>query len=335
MLLLPQTSFSTPEWKAALTSATKEERDALYVCIADAFSITHIAINAPIPLAVDGVEGSTHENILRAPLNLTPVYGDFGPLAAGSNALPTPKELASSLWVSAKQYGILQTWAPLHTMFSRGNIKEKARILDLQSVQTAVDEGRADGRGCSAVDLYAGIGYFVFSYAKAGVDKVYCWELNPWSVEGLRRGAEGNQWSVGVVKNNEVDSFEEDAGKRIVVFEANNETAAAVLNKAKHHIPPVRHVNCGLLPTSRGSWRTAVEIIDSEAGGWIHLHENFLAKDIEVKGKETLKEIQGILDENTHQSRRTAILEHIERVKTYAPGVWHCVLDIFVPPKNG
>ena len=42
-------------------------------------------------------------------------------------------------------------------------------------------------------DLYAGIGYFAFSYAKAGVGKVLCWEINPWSVDGLRRGAGGKQ----------------------------------------------------------------------------------------------------------------------------------------------
>jgi tRNA G37 N-methylase Trm5 len=51
-----------------------------------------------------------------------------------------------------------------------GNIKEKARILGLpkhhlEKFPTPV----------TVVDMYAGIGYFSFSYAKAGVDVVLCW----------------------------------------------------------------------------------------------------------------------------------------------------------------
>jgi tRNA wybutosine-synthesizing protein 2 len=323
MLLLPQHAFSTPEWKLVFAATTPAEQHALFFCIADAFSVTHIASNAPIPLKAETPTSTASENILRAPLNLTPLFGDFG----------TGENFNAALWVATKQYGILQTWAPVHTMFSRGNVKEKARILDLASVHAAVEEGKTDGRGCAAVDLYAGIGYFAFSYVKAGVNKVYCWELNPWSVEGLRRAAEGNKWSVGVVKDGEADSFlNREQVKRITVFEMDNERAAETVKKSRHRIPPIRHVNCGLLPTSKGSWRTAVEVVDPGLGGWIHVHENFRVDQITEKGQETVLEIQGIIDRGIGRNGRTAVLEHIEKIKTYAPGVMHCVLDIYITP---
>jgi tRNA wybutosine-synthesizing protein 2 len=323
MLLLPQHAFATPEWKRVFAATAAAEQHALFFCIAEAFSATHIASNAPIPLDVVTTPSTTSENILRAPLNLTPLFGNFG----------TGENFNAALWVSTKQYGILQTWAPVYTMFSRGNIKEKARILHLASVHAAVEEGKADGRGCAAVDLYAGIGYFAFSYAKAGVSKVYCWELNPWSVEGLRRGAEGNKWPVSVVKFGHANSFlMQEKATRISVFEMDNVHAAGIVKKTRDRIPPIRHVNCGLLPTSRGSWRTAVEIIDPELGGWLHLHENFRVDQITEMGQEVVLEIQGILDHGSFSSGTTALLEHIEKLKTYAPGVMHCVLDISITP---
>ncbi|KAK6858721.1 S-adenosyl-L-methionine-dependent methyltransferase [Apiospora arundinis] len=83
-------------------------------------------------------------------------------------------------------------------MFRRGNIKEKARVLSFHEPTDPSLHHRAMSLGelCNkwAVDMYAGIGYFVFSYAELGM-RVLCWELNPWSVEGLRRGALANGWS--------------------------------------------------------------------------------------------------------------------------------------------
>ena len=134
------------------------------------------------------------ENILRSPVNLTPLYGDFGSTPTPQTiSNPTATDFANALWVTARQNGIWQTWAPLYTMFSRGNVREKARILNLPTLTTGLDTASA------AVDLYAGIGYFAFSYRKSsqalekGIKQVLCWEINPWSVEGLRRGAEMNK----------------------------------------------------------------------------------------------------------------------------------------------
>lgn len=180
----------------------------------------------------------------------------------------------------------------------------------------------------SAVDLYAGIGYFAFSYAKAGVGRVLCWEINGWSVEGLRRGAEANGWGVRVV-NGEMECGEE----RLVVFQESNEQAARRIEGMRDSIPPVRHVNCGFLPSSKESWETAVEVLDPVQGGWIHAHENIAVKDIDSR-KKTIVEIFAALAEKHHGCHpvRQVHCEHLERVKDYAPGVVHCVLDISIIP---
>jgi tRNA wybutosine-synthesizing protein 2 len=188
------------------------------------------------------------------------------------------------------------------------------------------------------VDLYAGIGYFAFSYAKAGVSKVLCWELNGWSVEGLRRGSEENGWRVEVVKEGQeareysLEEVVKDPETKLVVFHMSNEHASPIIQRVRSSIPPIRHVNCGLLPSSRLSWLTAVRALDPEMGGWIHIHENLAIKEIEERGVEIVGEIQGLLDQWANGEMRKAVMEHVERVKTYAPGVMHCVLDVRVEP---
>jgi tRNA wybutosine-synthesizing protein 2 len=222
-------------------------------------------------------------------------------------------------------------------MFSRGNIVEKARLLALPVMIESVtrsgsESGAADG-GCTAVDLYAGIGYFAFSYRKAGVEKVLCWELNPWSVEGLVRGAGMNGWSavrMGVATDaNDMDMGTETAEADFLIFQESNELASGRIEQLRATIPPIQHVNCGLLPSSRGSWRTAVRAVDRVLGGWVHLHENLAVVEIGRKAKEIVQEIWRLAEK---EGRGIVRFEHVERVKTYAPGVMHCVLDIWIGP---
>ena len=243
LLLLPAGSFASPLWESYLASLPSVTLSAFYAHLATSLCATHLAVNAPIPSS----------SALRSPTGLTPLYGSF-----------------EDLWVSTVQSGIYQTWAPAHTMFSRGNVKEKARVL-----------GFGDVAGERVVDMYAGIGYFAFSYAAAGASRVFCWELNEWSCEALVRGARFNGWSVAVVKGGERWV---DGGERIVVFLEDNNFAGERL----HGMRGVRHVNAGLLPTSRGGWGTALEIIDGELGGWIHVHENMGISEIKVKTEEVV-----------------------------------------------
>ncbi|KAG7285451.1 hypothetical protein NEMBOFW57_010079 [Staphylotrichum longicolle] len=302
------------------------------------------------------------ENLLRAPTSLHPLHGAFGPSvsssssASSSSSPPTPSDFAAALWVTTKQNGLHQTWAPLHTMFSRGNVKEKARLLAFHSSAPPSPSQQQHPRhprhprrllparalrGKWAVDLYAGIGYFTLSYAALGL-RVLCWELNPWSVEGLRRGARMNGFEVRVVTPRAASPGEEEAemdmealfsdGAQIVVFLEDNAFAARRVREAHARglvkRDEVVHVNCGFLPSSEGVWRDAFGMVGGE--GWLHLHENVGVGEIEGrKGA-----VQGLFDgwarEDGEEKGKEATVEHVELVKTYAPDVWHCVFDVFI-----
>lgn len=348
LLLPPSTSFNL----STILSRLQVPKDfsSLYPLLCEVFNVTHIALNAPIPGSAPSQPNidKTHEpkqykqfcedgdghspNILRSPTGLTPLYGDFGPAFAPSQN-PTVRELSSAFWCTAQQNGIFQTWAPRYTMFSRGNISEKARILTLASLEE--DCLRVAPSLTSAVDLYAGIGYFAFSYAKAGVGRVLCWEINPWSVEGLRRGATKNRWAARIVKSGEDYPGSAGDGERLLIFEESNEYTATRIKTLRPSIPPVRHVNCGLLPTSLNSWKVAVQVLDPSQGGWVHVHENIAKKDIEVRKDKILGVFNDLTEKHLKASSSKCWqvkCEHIEKVKSYAPGVMHCVLDIAILP---
>ena len=339
LLVLVASDFSILEAATGLNHSSIEF-SSLYEILCESFKVTHIASNAPIPanlLAKPNVEGTItgqHQldhvdhppvNILRSPTELTPLYGDFGPTLPVNHIL-TDADLQSAFWCNARQNGIFQTWAPRYTMFSRGNVKEKARILELDSLNE--ERLRREIQEVSAADLYAGIGYFAFSYAKVGVGKVLCWEINPWSVEGLKRGAEANKWNVYIIKRGDSIDLGKYQSARLVVFEESNEYAAGRIDAIRDRILPVKHVNCGYLPSSKDSWETAVQVLDS-TGGWIHTHENIAKRDIEGRRAEIVDIFEGLARKRFEAKVEC---ERVELVKSYAPGVMHCVLDIAISP---
>jgi tRNA wybutosine-synthesizing protein 2 len=330
LLLLPATTFSAPCWPDLLSKIPKAQLTELYASICAAFKTTHLALEGPIPST-----SSTGTNILRSPSNLTSLHGDFGPaLPSSPEHSPTISDFENAFWCSTSQNGIAQTWAPRYTMFSRGNLSEKKRVLELKSL-TKEELGGTDPRETSAVDLYAGIGYFAFSYVMAGVGKVLCWELNPWSVEGMRRGAEKNGCGSKIIDRDEVMEPRNEGElerERLLVFQENNEKAGERVQRMRDHIPPVRHVNCGLLPTSSGSWAIAVQALDPLQGGWIHAHENVRARDIEQKKEEIVERFKALVHVHYGSQRFSITCSHVETVKSYGPAINHMVFDIAVLP---
>lgn len=350
MVLLPSGSFITAPWTQMLASVSSEFRDELWRMILhnigekSSEKTTHLAVNDGIPLTLASQSGtnSSHqkdqENILRSPIGLRTLYGDFGRPEINGHSV-SDEDFARAFWASTKQNGIYQTWAPRWTMFSRGNVKEKARLLAFHEQQQQAGERahrmrpRSALKGTWAIDLYGGIGYFVFSYAKLGM-RVLCWELNPWSVEGLRRGACANGWSVKVVKGDELSRPTAElvsAEDMIVVFLENNDQAARRVRELRSHglDLPVTHVNCGLLPRSDDSWQAAREILGEEGAGWLHLHENVAVKDIQGR-KAEIQSAFDDWDQCDGGGDRSASVEHVELVKTFAPNVWHCVFDVYI-----
>lgn len=332
LALLPAGSFTNPAWLAVLQSHGEKTCSLLWSLILKELSkdgrgtVTHLAINEGIPLRKDG--DGEEENVRRSPSGLRMLSGDFGPSDVRGEQ-PTAMEFEDALWVGTKQNGIHQTWAPRWTMFSRGNIKEKARLLDF---------GSRRAKDCWAVDLYAGIGYFTFSYASLGM-RVLCWEINPWSVEGLRRGAAANRWSIKVIQGDDLTQPLEHhlAGhEQIIVFLESNEEALRRVKELQGmglaHV--IEHINCGFLPTSAPIWKPALEIAHLSSGDktWLHLHENVGVHDIESRRQA----VQVKFDEwcAAEGSARIPVAGHVEQVKTFAPGVWHCVFDVHITRSN-
>ncbi|KAL4931549.1 tRNA(Phe) (4-demethylwyosine(37)-C(7)) aminocarboxypropyltransferase [Aspergillus undulatus] len=360
MLLLPQNAVThPPPWGSLYESLNHDQRQALYASIASAFSrfgVTHIAMNAPIVLT----DRQGHENRMRSPVGLVPLYGDFGPAIAGNgeDTQPTEDDYERAFWVRTVQnHGIVQIWAPLYTMFSRGNITEKARILGHASVFEGLDEGSlggGDGVGDVAViDMYAGIGYFVFSYLKRGVKRIWGWEINGWSVEGLRRGSVENGWGCKVVKVHSDGKLSTPVSDlvealrdtdRIVIFHGDNGFAADVMGQVRAAMEgrqawtSIRHANLGLLPSSEGSWDNACKIVDKGKGGWVHVHENVDVQQIEGKRGEIAAVLGSIWTGSASlpvDLKGRAECQHVEQVKTFAPGVMHCVFDVRLSSHQG
>jgi tRNA wybutosine-synthesizing protein 2 len=325
MLLLPSGSFEDEQWRRLQLDG--QEFNPLWEKILELVGkregkgkLTHLAINNGIPLLKVGEDRG--ENLLRNPTGLRILYGDFGPVL-NHEAVPSLKDLEEAFWVSTKQNGITQIWAPRYTMFSRGNIKEKARILNFhKSERQRQSRDVSELMGDTAIDLYAGIGYFVFSYVKMGMGRVIGFELNPWSVEGLRRGAQANGLSIQVVKSGQPWVPGEET---IIIFEEDNAVAPSRLSgRNRSFLGSIRHVNCGLLPSSEGSWEIALGLLPTT--GWLHLHENVGVNDIESRRVT----IHNALTRNSSAKDVEVEVEHVELVKTFAPDVYHCVFDVYI-----
>lgn len=366
MLLLGSNFPSqTPAWAAFYSSLAATDKHALFSTIAKSFrnaghKITHLALNAPIKLSLN--DDDADGNVMRSPLNLQPLYGDFGPaeLLDADSTQPTQADFDAALWVMTSQLsGIEQVWAPRWTMFSRGNISEKARILGLTQQNSSpfpglsVEELEQDVGIVDVVDLYVGIGYFAFPYLKRGVKRVFGWEINGWSVEGLRRGCERNGIRCEVVRvpdnanaqqQNEVvkhvvDVLCEKTDVRCIVFWGDNSFAAEIIGEVTRVMKgvtsslSVRQCNLGLLPTSQGSWKAAVQVIDPVLGGWLHVHENAEIEAVQQKKQYVVGALAPAVRQDKGASWQVSC-EHVEMVKTYAPGVGHFVFDIKLWPAN-
>lgn len=242
-------------------------------------------------------------------------------------------------------------------MFSRGNIREKGRVLGLNPVPftgLSRDELGQEIGEVDVVDMFVGIGYFTFSYLRRGVRRVYGWDLNGWSIEGCRRGCERNGWDCVVFELDadgvlnveweraaQILSSDGNNGRRLrcVLFKGDCGYAADVIGRLSQLLdgnkqrPNIRHVNLGLLPSSGVAYESAVAVVNVRAGGWLHIHENAEIVRVGEKMEAVLCSLRRILSRHRAQGW-TAGCEYTEMVKTYAPGVGHYVFDIHIQPPS-
>lgn len=298
LLLFPVNSLDSGNWLNFLNSLNQNLKDEIFKLILNYLStsknkLTHLAINKPIP---------EFDNEIRHPTQLTILYGNF-----------------NNFWCHSIQNGIYQTWMPLYTMFSRGNIKEKARILNsYHDISNNLD----------IVDLYAGIGYFTLSYLKRGAKRIFCWEINPYSVEGLSKGVSKNGFgSAYIIKRNESINLEKILNSKCIVFLESNIYCLERFKELKNLDININisHINLGLLPTSIDSWPYACELIDlyteKNSISWIHVHENIGVNELNSFMDSTCNRLQVM-----SKTKKVNPI-WLEKVKTFAPDVYHVVGD--------
>ncbi|KAG7557630.1 S-adenosyl-L-methionine-dependent methyltransferase [Arabidopsis suecica] len=192
-------------------------------------------------------------------------------------------------WVDHRENGILYSFDATKCMFSWGNLSEKLRMGNMACENEVV------------VDLFAGIGYFVLPFlVRAKARLVYACEWNPHAIEALRRNVEANSVS-----------------DRCIILEGDNRITApkGVADR----------VNLGLIPSSEGSWVTAIQALRPE-GGILHVHGNVKDSDESSWGEHVTKTLSDIARAEGRSWEVT--VEHIEKVKWYAPRIRHLVADV-------
>ncbi|XP_028315647.1 tRNA wybutosine-synthesizing protein 2 homolog isoform X2 [Gouania willdenowi] len=220
--------------------------------------------------------------------------------------------LGEDSWVTHVDNGISYQFDVTKCMFSSGNITEKLRVAAF------------DCTGETVVDLYAGIGYFTLPYLMhANACHVHACEWNLEAVKALQKNL-----NVNGVSN------------RCTVYQGDNRQLCDVADR----------VNLGLIPSSEEGWPVACRLLKRTTGGVLHIHQNVTSQlqarhDVPqgLSGKradrrawqewanETAEKIASLLKDVTG-GQWTTNIQHIERVKSYAPHVHHLVLDLECRP---
>ncbi|KAK6932305.1 hypothetical protein RJ641_001929 [Dillenia turbinata] len=192
-------------------------------------------------------------------------------------------------WVNHRENGIIYAFDATKCMFSWGNLSEKLRM------------GSLDCKDEVIVDLFAGIGYFVLPFlVRAKAKLVYACEWNPHAIDALRHNVHANS-----------------VGNRCIILEGDNRLTTPV--------GIADRVCLGLLPSSEGSWVTAVRALRRE-GGVLHVHGNVKDSEEGLWPEHVSKSIFEIARSEGHSWKVS--VEHVERVKWYAPHIRHLVADV-------
>ena len=200
---------------------------------------------------------------------------------------------SAGAWVTVVENSISFSFDISKVMFCSGNVTERMRMAR----QIAVEE--------VVVDLYCGVGYYTLPllvHGRAGL--VHACEWNPNSIAALRT----NLNAAGVAA-------------KCVVHEGDNMQTAPLLAGVADR------VLLGLLPSSTKGWSLAANAI-KPTGGIIHVHENVSSRILSTWVEETVQRFSELLVAKNLR----VVCRHVEKVKSYAPRVYHIVLDLACEP---
>jgi tRNA wybutosine-synthesizing protein 3 len=206
-------------------------------------------------------------------------------------------------WVVRREHGIDFGYNFTQCMWSAGNVTERGRIAN----------GNHEGE--RVLDLYAGIGYYTLPFLSEGARgangepgqgrgaaHVVACEWNPVAIQAL-------EWSLST----------NDLADRCTILEGDN-------RKQKFE-PEFDRINLGLLPTSEMGYSIALQALKPE-GGVLHIHGLAKGGSEDQWAEKLSEELETI-------GPFSCTVEHVERVKWYAPHQRHIVVDIHASPVSG
>ena len=342
VLVLARDSMTDPVWPRLVAPPTTAASDdprlvsaPAWDCLARVFGAERVARAAAIdpgktrrsrltllryfeyaPASSVGADASSDlALLLRGILPPEPRAGET-PIAAAAGPLPpqTPEaavQLARAVaglraaapppggWALVRDAGVTYVLDVTRLMLSSGNISEKLRV------------GALPAAGETVVDLFAGIGYWtlpILVHARAA--HVHACDWNPDAVACLRLGLAANRV----------------ATDRVTLWPGDNAQLAGSSVEGT-----ADRVMLGLIPTSEGAWGTAVRLLRPATGGWLHVHMNRPEEGIQAFAAELEGALAALA---AGVGRRWACsVRHVERVKSYAPRVWHVVYDVEARPR--
>ncbi len=257
-----------------------------------------------------GVRESGHRILWPLPVSITSSSSSSNEDAAQySNHGYTPRSTGpdSPGWIAVTEHKISQSFDLTRVMFSRGNVTEKKRFGLLVQPDEYV------------LDMYAGIGYYTLPALIHGRAKhVTACEWNPNAVFALRHNLKANR------VNDRATVLEGDCRMTLRTLKTTNQ------KDDNHHY--FDRISLGLLPSSEGGWPIAIECLNREKGGWLHVHGNVPTTEREQWAHWLCRSLISISKKNDHSRDWHAVCVYIERVKSFAPKVDHYVADVFVGP---
>ena len=160
-----------------------------------------------------------------------------------------------------------------------------------------------DMSGEIIVDAYAGTGYYTLPMlVRSNAAHVHACEVNPASIAGLRWGASAN-----------------DVEQKLTIHQGNNQDTLPSLKGLADRC------HLGLLPSSQAVWAHSLACL-KPTGGMLHIHMNVEKEHIEQWRMDTIATLEMMAQEAGRPWNITSV--HLERVKSFSPGVVHVVLDV-------
>ena len=203
-------------------------------------------------------------------------------------------------WVVRREHGIYFGYNFTLCMWSAGNVTERGRIAN------------ANHEGEHVLDLYAGLGYYTLPYLSEGV-------RGPNGERGKGRGAThvvACEWNPSAIKALKWSLEKNGLSERCTVLEGDNRT---------HEFErEFDRINLGLLPSSEEGWPIAMQALKQE-GGMLHVHGL-------ARGGEEQQWAEALVQRLESMGPFTCQIEHVEKVKWYAPHQRHIVVDIRAMP---